>query len=277
MYFRPPRRSMQGSHRRGFSLIELLVVIGIIALVLAMLLPVLSGLRVAARRAVCSSRLRDLSMACIQYRDQYGRYPEPQLQGMPHQLEVRLINQLSPYLRFPAVAAGASASDLPLHVQCPFVEEIQVERGPAAAPGEVGGWQYYTGYTYLAGLERIAVNQATEESSTGEAAVAVLLKPERTARARETRRALIWADDIHLTLAPQVGWNYAHPYANWMGQSTGFAGQHLAYNDGSVEWRPKEKLDVSFQPEEEKKKPRKGRKALRAAASYVISDTYYWW
>jgi prepilin-type N-terminal cleavage/methylation domain-containing protein len=271
---------MMGFGRRGFSLIELLVVVGIIAILLAILLPAMSGMRVAARRAVCSSRLRDLSLACIQYRDQHGRFPEPQRQGMPHQFELRLINELSPYLRYPTVATGASAADLPLHVQCPFIEEIEVDRGPTVAPAEVGGSQYYTGYMYLAGLERIAVNQSTEESSAttqAAAAVAVLLKPERTARARETRRALIWADDIHLTLAPQLGWNYAHPYANWIGQSTGFAGQHLAYNDGSVEWRPKEKLDVAFQPEEEQVKPRRGRKKLREAAAYVVNDTYYWW
>ncbi len=278
MSVRPHRLFVRRPRRRGFSLIELLVVVGIIVILLAILLPVLSGIRVAARRAVCSSRLRDLSLACIQYRDQYGRFPEAQSQAMPHQLELRLLNQLAPYLRYPMVHVGAPASQLPLHVQCPFVEEIEITRGPTSAAPEVGGVQYYTGYMYLAGLEQFAVNRTTEEVTVENGkTMAVLLKPDRTSRARESRRALIWADDLHLTLSPEIGWHYAHPYASWITGATGFAGQHRAFNDGSVEWHPREKLDITFDPEKEKVVPRRGRKKLRDAASYVVSDTYYWW
>lgn len=265
--------------RRGSSFIELLVVVGIIAVLLAILLPVLSGIRGAARRAVCSSRLRDLSLACIQYRQDFGRFPEAQSNAVPHQLELRLLNQLSLYLRYPSIEAGASASQLPVNVQCPFVEEIAVDRGPTLATTAVGGAEYYTGYMYLAGLEQYAINRSTEDVTveSGTTSLAVLLKPGRAARARESRRAVIWADDLHLTLAPNVGWQYAHPFTSRMAQAMAFAGQHRAFTDGSVEWHPKEKLDISFNPEKEKVLPRRGRKKLREAASYVVSDTYYWW
>lgn len=46
--------------RRGFSLIELLVVIGIIALLLAILLPVLNRVRRTARSTVCLAHLQQL-------------------------------------------------------------------------------------------------------------------------------------------------------------------------------------------------------------------------
>ncbi len=55
--------------KRGFTLIELLVVISIIALLLGLLMPALEKARELARRAVCLSHLRDLSLAWFMYAD----------------------------------------------------------------------------------------------------------------------------------------------------------------------------------------------------------------
>ena len=52
---------------RGFTLVELLVVIGIIAMLIAILLPVLSKASAAARRTVCQSNMRQLAMAVMTY------------------------------------------------------------------------------------------------------------------------------------------------------------------------------------------------------------------
>ena len=56
---------------RGFTLIELLVVIAIIALLLALLFPVLRSAREAGQRAVCLSNLRQLTLAWLAYADDY--------------------------------------------------------------------------------------------------------------------------------------------------------------------------------------------------------------
>src|SRR5258706_129300 len=58
---RAPRESI------GFTLVELLVVIGIIALLVAILLPALSKSREMARRAACLSNLRQVHMAFVLY------------------------------------------------------------------------------------------------------------------------------------------------------------------------------------------------------------------
>jgi len=58
---------MRATHAKGFSLIELLVVIGVLALLLAILVPSLQKAREQARQAVCRSTLRGLAVANAVY------------------------------------------------------------------------------------------------------------------------------------------------------------------------------------------------------------------
>jgi len=77
---RPPRRTdhvMAAPRRRvgGFTLVELLTVIAIIAVLMALLMPAVQSAREAARRAQCSNNLRQVSLAFIHFAESNGRYP----------------------------------------------------------------------------------------------------------------------------------------------------------------------------------------------------------
>jgi prepilin-type processing-associated H-X9-DG protein/prepilin-type N-terminal cleavage/methylation domain-containing protein len=63
--------------RTAFTLVELLVVIGIIALLISMLLPALNKARSHARRVACSANLRQVSMAFMLYRHDNDNFLPP--------------------------------------------------------------------------------------------------------------------------------------------------------------------------------------------------------
>lgn len=65
----------------GFTLVELLVVIGIIAVLAAILFPVFSAVHRSARKAACMSNLRQLVMATKMYSDDNDRKLVPAKAG----------------------------------------------------------------------------------------------------------------------------------------------------------------------------------------------------
>jgi prepilin-type N-terminal cleavage/methylation domain-containing protein len=80
-------------HKKGFTLVELLVVISIIALLLAIIMPALGKAREQAQKTICLSNLKQIGIGTLLYaEDNLGFFPR--VIGMPNGAEtLNLVNQ----------------------------------------------------------------------------------------------------------------------------------------------------------------------------------------
>ena len=72
-----PKRAEQGARRsdRGFTMVEILVVVAIIAILTAILLPVLAGVQEKGRRTKCQMNLYQIATAMKLFKMENGWYP----------------------------------------------------------------------------------------------------------------------------------------------------------------------------------------------------------
>lgn len=90
------------SRRLGLTLIELVLVIGIIALLIGIVWAVLSPIREKGRQAVCMSNLKQIHLALMMYRENWhGTHPAEGV--LPHQLGLPVVPDyhlaLLPYIK----------------------------------------------------------------------------------------------------------------------------------------------------------------------------------
>jgi prepilin-type N-terminal cleavage/methylation domain-containing protein/prepilin-type processing-associated H-X9-DG protein len=105
--------------RQGFSLVELLVVIGIVAILIGLLLPAVQSAREAARATSCRNHVRQLGVAALNYESSFEYLTGPWFNAAPdspdYSSDRGLFVELLPYLgednAFDALRAAPTTFD----------------------------------------------------------------------------------------------------------------------------------------------------------------------
>ncbi|RLT03584.1 MAG: DUF1559 domain-containing protein, partial [Planctomycetota bacterium] len=65
--------------RRGFTVIELLIVISVITVLIAVTLPAVQQVRESSRRMTCQNNIRQIALACDNFETSHKHYPASRL------------------------------------------------------------------------------------------------------------------------------------------------------------------------------------------------------
>jgi prepilin-type N-terminal cleavage/methylation domain-containing protein len=140
-----PFQRISGRLRAGFTLVELLVVIGIIGLLVGLTLPAIQAVRESARRTACQNNLRQLALATFGHEAAHGYLVGPLFRGLPTEPDYRgdagLFVQLLPYLEqqnlYNQFDSGSSTVSVSNHIaiqSCPGFLQC-----PASMPSQLTG------------------------------------------------------------------------------------------------------------------------------------------
>ncbi len=137
---------MARSSNPGFTLVELLVVIGIIALLIAILMPALSSARAQAKSVASLSNLRQLGIGLTLYRNENrGFYPVAAYVSLPDRPRMRWSDAIYPYMKNTEVYLSPQLDETERQrMNKPFNHTCDQHTNPGTLPDTV----YWGGYGY---------------------------------------------------------------------------------------------------------------------------------
>ncbi len=152
----------------GFTLIELLVVIAVIALLLALLVPALRAAREQARRAVCLSNLRQLTLAWLMYAQEHngclvkGRVASPTIWGRPSEPHPpKVFGWLG--RAFEQTDRSAVMGHLDKGSLWPYINDVDFYRCPNGTPRHLATYEIVSGRN---GADVLGTCVASEDPET---------------------------------------------------------------------------------------------------------------
>ncbi len=179
-----------GMHRRGYSLIEVLVVLSVVAMIAGVLIPAIFAMRQSSRKMLCADRLRQLGVASQSFESSHRHLPDDSwcfARMLPY------LDQKAFYDQYVSSRIGQmrKASDIPFgqtrftQLECPSSTHIDSERYQISFALNTGDW-----HTSSRGIARVGSTRVSFASISDGASNTVQLSERLGAIGEEPARSV---------------------------------------------------------------------------------------